>query len=67
MDGVVGRESDPEETDRDENAASLTHDEPGFRPDSTVLLELLECEPIQTRQFRDRGKLLFLIPVPERL
>jgi len=46
VDGVVGRESDPEETDRDEHTADLTHNEPGFRPDGTVLLELLECEPV---------------------
>ena len=67
MDRMVGREGDPEETDRDEDTANLAHDEPEFRPDGTVLLDLLECEPTRTRQLRDRGKVICLIPVPERL
>ena len=55
MDGTVGCESDPEKTDRHEDTAGLTHDESEFRPDGTVLLDFLECEPTQTRQFIDRG------------
>ena len=67
VDRRVGRESDPEETDRDEDTACLTHDEPEFRPDGTVFLDLPECEPIQTRQLRDKWKVMRLIPIPERL
>ena len=56
MDGTVGGESDPEETNRDENTTDLTHDESEFRPDGTVLLDLLECEPIRTRQCFDQER-----------
>lgn len=56
MDGTVGRESDPEEADWHEDAADLTHDEPGFRPNGAVLLDLLEGEPIPTRQLRGKGR-----------
>jgi len=56
VDGTVSRESDPEETNRDEDAADLTHDKPGFRSNVTILLDLLECEPIQTHQFFDQKR-----------
>ena len=64
---MVARESDPEQTDWNEDTADLTHNESKFRPDGTVLLDLLECEPIQTRQLCDRGKVICVIPVPEWL
>ena len=67
MDGTVGRESDPEETDRHEDTADLTHDKSEFRPDGTVLLDLLTCEPIQTRQIRGKWKVICVIPVPKWL
>ena len=69
VDGTVGCESDPEKTDRHEDTAGLTHDESEFRPDGTVFLDFLECEPIQTRQFIDRrgGGMVCSIPVPKWL
>ena len=48
MNGTVSRERDPEETDWDEDATNLAHDEPKFRPDGTVLLNLLKREPART-------------------
>ena len=56
MDGTVSRESDPEETDRDEDTADLSRDKPGFRSNGTILLDILECEPMQTRQFFDQKR-----------
>ena len=59
MDGAVGRESDPEQTDWNENTADLTHEESEFRPDGAVLLDLLEGEPILTRQLFDQERVWY--------
>ena len=59
MDGTVGREGDTEQTDRKEDTADLTHEESEFRPDGAVLLDLLEGEPVLTRQLFDRERIWY--------
>ena len=67
MNRAVCRECDPEESDRDEDTTDLTHDEPEFRSDGTVFLELFKCKPVKTRQSRRIEELVCLIPVPKWL
>ena len=67
MNGRVGRECDPEETDWDEDTANLTHFEPEFRPDGTVFLDLFEPKPTPTRQLFDQERVVCPIPIPDWL
>ena len=46
----IGRESEPEETERDEDSTSLTHDKPEHWPDGTVVLDFLKHRLTQTCQ-----------------
>lgn len=67
MNGTVGRERDPEEADRNEDATDLTHDEPEFRSDGAVFLDLFKRKSTQARQLCDGERGTYLLPVPKRL
>lgn len=54
VNGGVCRERDREEADWDEDTADLTHDEPEFWADGTVLLDLSERKSSPTCQFLDQ-------------
>jgi len=56
VNGTVGRERYPKETNRDEDTTDLTHDESEFRSDGTVLLDLFERKPTQNGQPRGEEK-----------